>query len=472
MKKLLTKTCLFFVAIILVITSLGSHSTFAAWTPFKDIKTTDAEIEYLYEKGLINGTSKTTFGPTESVTREQAATMIGRALKMNGTSRKTSFNDVDPKSYASGYIQSAVDKGIITGDSNGKFRPKDTMTRGEMAYLISRAFNLTKNGDVYFMDIKTNASSTSLYTAVNRIATAGITNGTGDGNYEPNQNLNRRQFAAFVARGLNSDFRVVFKNVMVSELYVTTDNLNVRKGPDTSYSSVGKINKGAKFQVYGYNGSWAYGKSGTLTGYVSTAYLAKTAPPVAVTPVVNAKRFVVLDPGHGGTDPGAVANGLQEKAINLDVAKRAQAILKNKGISVYMTRTTDVFIPLASRVDLAKKSGGNAFVSIHTNAATPAASGSETFYSAALDQRAQDSKQLATFIQNRLHKAMDNKNRGVKEAGYLVIGSNPLPAALVELGFITNGSDASKLASATYKQRSAEAIAGGIEDYYKWKENN
>nr|WP_316047404.1 N-acetylmuramoyl-L-alanine amidase [Planococcus glaciei] len=355
----------------------------------------------------------------------------------------------------------------MTGDSNGNFRPKDTMTRGEMAYLISRAFNLTKSGHVYFMDIKTDASSTSLYTAVNRIATAGITNGTGSGNYEPNKNLNRREFAAFVARGLNPDFRVVFKNVMISEMNVTVDNLNVRKGPDVSYSSVGKINKGAKFQVYGYNGSWAYGKSGTLTGYVSTAYLSKT-----VVPVVNAKRFVVLDPGHGGTDPGAVANGLQEKAINLDVAKRAQAILKNKGISVYMTRTTDVFIPLASRVDLAVKSGGNAFVSIHTNAATPAASGSETFYSAALDQRAQDSKQLATFIQNRLYKAMNNTNRGVKEAGYLVIGSNPLPAALVELGFITNSTDASKLASATYKQRSAEAIAGGIEDYYKWKENN
>lgn len=467
MKKTLTKVCLFFVAVILVITSLASNSASAAGVPFKDIKTTDKEIIYLWQKGLINGTSKTTFGPTESVTREQAATMIGRAINLNGISRKTSFKDVDPKSYASGYIQSAVDKGIITGDSNGNFRPKDTMTRGEMAYLISRAFNLTKNGHVYFMDIKTDSSSTSLYTAVNRIATAGITNGTGSGNYEPNKNLNRREFAAFVARGLNPDFRVVFKNVMISEMNVTVDNLNVRKGPDVSYSSVGKINKGAKFQVYGYNGSWAYGKSGTLTGYVSTAYLSKT-----VVPVVNAKRFVVLDPGHGGTDPGAVANGLQEKAINLDVAKRAQAILKNKGISVYMTRTTDVFIPLASRVDLAVKSGGNAFVSIHTNAATPAASGSETFYSAALDQRAQDSKQLATFIQNRLYKAMSNTNRGVKEAGYLVIGSNPLPAALVELGFITNSTDASKLASATYKQRSAEAIAGGIEDYYKWKENN
>ncbi|WKA57844.1 N-acetylmuramoyl-L-alanine amidase [Planococcus shenhongbingii] len=467
MQKILVKAGLFFVALVLVITSLGSNSSSASGVPFKDIKTTDEEIIYLWNKGLINGTSKTTFSPDASVTREQAAAMIGRALKLNGTLRKTSFNDVDPKNYASGYIQSAVDKGIVEGDSEGNFRPKDTITRGEMAFLLSRAFNFTQTGNVFFTDIKINTSSTSLYAAANKIATAGITNGTGDGSYEPNSELNRGQFAAFVARALNTDFRVIFKNVTIAELTVTADNLNVRKGPDASYSSYGKIYRGAKFQVYGYNGSWAYGKSGTLTGYVSTAYLAKS-----VTPVANTNKYVVLDAGHGGTDPGAVGHGLKEKDINLDVAKRVESLLKTKGISVYMTRSTDIFIPLASRVDLAKKSGGNAFVSIHTNAATPSASGSETFYSAALDQRALESKQLATFIQNRLYKAMNNNNRGVKEAGYLVIGSNPLPAALVELGFITNSTDASKLASATYKQRASEAIASGIDDYYKWKANN
>nr|WP_316046864.1 S-layer homology domain-containing protein [Planococcus glaciei] len=97
MKNLLTKASLFFVAMILVITSLGSHSASAAGVPFKDIKTTDKEIIYLWQKGLINGTSRTTFGPTESVTREQAATMIGRAINLNGTPRKTSFKDVDSK---------------------------------------------------------------------------------------------------------------------------------------------------------------------------------------------------------------------------------------------------------------------------------------------------------------------------------------------------------------------------------------
>src|SRR5690606_37415374 len=113
------------------------------------------------------------FGPKQAVTREQAATLIGRALGLNGKERKTKFADVQVDRYSSGYIQSAYEKGIITGDSKGNFRPQDTMTRGEMAFLLSRAFNYKKIGHVYFTDIKTDSAANSVYTAVNKIATAG-----------------------------------------------------------------------------------------------------------------------------------------------------------------------------------------------------------------------------------------------------------------------------------------------------------
>ncbi|MDN3439791.1 N-acetylmuramoyl-L-alanine amidase [Planococcus sp. APC 3900] len=463
MKTVLSKVTLFLIAAVLVISSLGINTASAAGNPFKDVSSSDEEILYLYNRGTIKGISDTMFGPKQAVTREQAATLIGRALNLDADKRKTFFPDVNSDRYSSGYIQTAYEKGIITGGSDGKFRPQDTMTRGEMAFLLSRAFNYQKTGHVYFTDIKTNNNSGSLYTAVNKIATAGVSNGTGKGTYSPSSKLIREEFAIFLARALNSSFRVTYKNVAFADLNVTVNNLNVRKGAGTGFASIGKLNTGAPFRVYGYNGSWAYGISGNMTGYVSTAYLGKAVP------VSANNRFITLDPGHGGNDPGAVGNGLRESDINLDVSKRIEAKLKAKGIKVYMTRTTDVFHSLSARVDKGVVSGSNAFLSIHTNAATPAASGSETFYSASVGN---DSKQLATFVQNRLYKAMDHQNRGVKNYGFQVIRTNPLPAALVELGFITNKSDASKLATATYKDRAATAIALGIEDYYNWKAKN
>ncbi|PKH09074.1 S-layer homology domain-containing protein, partial [Planomicrobium sp. MB-3u-38] len=229
MNSFASKVMLFLVAAVLVISSIGL-SPASAWTPFKDVSSSDVEIDYLYDRGLIKGISSNQFGPDYSVTREQAATLIGRALGLSGTERKTKFSDVSSSSYSSGYIQSAVDKGIITGYPDGTFKPKQTMTRGEMAYLLSRAFNLTKTSTVFFTDIKQDSSSTSLYTAVNKIATAGISNGTGGGSYSPNKELIREEFAIFLARALEPKFKVAFQNATIAKLYSTTDNLNVRSG--------------------------------------------------------------------------------------------------------------------------------------------------------------------------------------------------------------------------------------------------
>lgn len=458
MNSLFSKVTLFLVAVVLVISSIGL-SPASAWTPFKDVSSSDVEIDYLYDKGLIKGISSNQFGPDYSVTREQAATLIGRALGFNGTERKTKFSDVSSSSYSSGYIQSAADKGIITGYPDGSFKPKQTMTRGEMAYLISRAFDLSKTSTVFFSDIKHDNNPDSLYTAVNKIATAGISNGTGTGSYSPNKDLIRSEFAIFLARALEPKFKVTFQNATIDKLYSSTDNLNVRTGPSTGYSIIGQIDTGDEVQVYGYTGGWAYGKSGTLTGYFSLSYLSKE--------MVKPSRVMVIDAGHGGSDPGATANGLVEKEVNLDVSLRVERMLKAKGINVLMIRRTDVFYTLDYRAAYGIKNGADAFVSIHANAYTPGTSGSETFYSASV---ANDSKQLATFIQNRLYKAMEHNNRGVKEYDYRVLAANPLPAALVELGFLTNDSDAAKLATSTYRERAASAIAEGIEDYYDWKE--
>jgi len=229
------------------------------------------------------------------------------------------------------------------------------------------------------------------------------------------------------------------------------DVLNVRSGPGTAHSVAGSYKPGTAVTIYNYQGDWALVSNGSVTGYVNSYYLADPNVSKAPTP----GKTITIDPGHGGHDPGAVGNGLQEKEINLSIALKVQKILEQKGINVVMTRTNDTYLSLSERVDVAVRKNSDTFVSIHTNsAAATSASGTETYFSsAALNSRSADSKQLATFIQKRLYPALGTKDRKVKDAGFQVIKKNPLPAVLVELGFISNSSDASKLGSDYYRNK-------------------
>lgn len=163
------------------------------------------EINYLVEKGIIQGFQDGTFKPNNYVTRAQAAIMIGRALGLDGTQKNTKFPDVSKESVASGYIQSAVNSGIIQGYSDGTFKPNQSVTRGQMAIFLSRAFNLQKTSNVTFSDV---SSSMVAYPYIGRLIAAGITNGYTDGTYRPNKAVTRGEFSAFMARALDSSFRL------------------------------------------------------------------------------------------------------------------------------------------------------------------------------------------------------------------------------------------------------------------------
>ena len=157
------------------------------------------------EKRVINGYPDGTFRPAQAVTRAEAAIMLGKALNLSGSKRTTKFKDVAKDSVASGYIASATSKGIINGYNDGTFRPNDPITRGQMALLLQRAFKLTDKSEIYFKDIP---ASSSEYDAINTIATAGLASGYPDGTFQPKDSVTRQDFAVFVARGLNEDFRV------------------------------------------------------------------------------------------------------------------------------------------------------------------------------------------------------------------------------------------------------------------------
>lgn len=243
---------------------------------------------------------------------------------------------------------------------------------------------------------------------------------------------------------------------------VTVASLNVRSGAGTNHPVIDAVKRGQKVEVTALNGNWATIKVNGKTGYVSKIYLKllnQSGSPLK-------DRIIVIDAGHGGSDPGASGNGIVEKHLALDVSKRVEAKLKNAGAKVLMTRSGDTFPSLQARTEYAKNNFAETFVSIHGNAATPSASGAEVFYDTSGNPNGAESRVLAQYIQNNIVRMAGMNDRGAKNAGFYVIKNNNVAAVLVELGFMTNKADAAKLASDRYKDIYAEAIYQGLVQYY------
>lgn len=163
------------------------------------------EISYLLTKEVITGFPDGSFRPNDKVTRSQAAIMIGRALNLNGNQRETGFKDVGASSKASGFIASAVERGIIKGFPDNTYRPNEPVTRGQMAIFIARAFDLKNEAEVSFTDVQEGSAS---YIYIKRILAERITTGYSDGTFKPERNLIRSDFSAFMARALEDSFKV------------------------------------------------------------------------------------------------------------------------------------------------------------------------------------------------------------------------------------------------------------------------
>lgn len=237
-------------------------------------------------------------------------------------------------------------------------------------------------------------------------------------------------------------------------------------------------------------------------------------PPVRPRPQVRAVRKVVVDAGHGGQDPGAVGRGgLREKDVNLDIALRLAQRLRERGIEVVLTRTTDVFLPLEERSRIANREQPDLFLSIHADASPQASTAGTTTYlvkevfeqagrgTVELDERAglaaqetslnpthvgvlpssagltvvlwqvmlseyrRESRLLAEAVQRHLAAGTGQPDRGVREAAYAVLKWTYAPAVLIEVGFLSNPTWEAQLASPGYRERTAEAIADAITEF-------
>lgn len=185
------------------------------------------------------------------------------------------------------------------------------------------------------------------------------------------------------------------------------------------------------------------------------------------------QRIVVLDPGHGGSDWGAIGpTGVSEKSVSLAVSLKAQRLLTGAGYRVVMTRTTDVDVAAPGVPDAAElqarvnKAPPNAdlFISVHCNAFSNSnANGMETYHAPTAVQ----GSRLARLLNEELARLGGLNNRGVKAARFYVMTHSQCPASLIELGFITNPREEKLLASGDYQQKLAQAITNAVNRYFR-----
>lgn len=229
----------------------------------------------------------------------------------------------------------------------------------------------------------------------------------------------------------------------------------------------------------------------------------------------GSRRIVMLDPGHGGIDTGAIGgNGSKEKHVVLAIAKIVRTLLRNRGIDARLTRTGDTFIPLYDRVEIAHQHGADLFMSIHADGFTnPSAAGASVFAlsnrgaSSAMAKYLSDRENAADDVAGKKAKDKDHllqqvlfdlvqtdtiKNsltlgshilrqikpvhrlhsRNTEQAAFVVLKSPSIPSVLVETSFITNPQEEKLLGTTAFRQKIASAIADGIISYFNWFDNH
>lgn len=465
MKKIALSIVLGLVGLSALIVSPAS-----AATVYTDISTTHRsydEIYYLAQGDITTSDKSYVYTPDAPMTRAHAAAMIGRAIQLSGDSTSVKFRDVSSSHFASGYINESVSRGIIFGYGDGTFRPDVTLSRGEMALLISRAFG--------YQSATTNA-------AANELMSKGISLGVGEGNFGISQLMKRGDFAVFLARAVNAEFRISGNTEIASQMFVNEDNLNLRKGPGVGFAATKQFFTGYPVEVYYTVGDWVYAKGADSVGFFHKNYLSSNQPVIGSTldpislPEEAVKKpineiTVIVDPGHGDHDPGANGFGYLEKNVVLDVSLRMKKYFQLTPIHVELTRERDVFVALSDRAAFAQLNKADLFVGVHANALNGSANGQETFYYAANNTNDDQSKALATYIHKRMQEAWGLADRGIKYGNYHVLRENSVPAALAEIGFIDNKTDNAFIASSNRREQIARAIFLGTLDYYYHYDN-
>lgn len=247
------------------------------------------------------------------------------------------------------------------------------------------------------------------------------------------------------------------------QVTVQVNEVPVRAQRGYQSKQIGTLSKGEHLQILQTQDNWyEVRREDESKGWVASWLVERKRPLDKVTPL--SEMTIVVDAGHGGTDPGSSANdGSEEKKYTLEAAKKMQADLEARGANVVMTRKDDTDVSLKSIAELPKKSKADFFVSIHFDAVKKnQARGFTTFY-----YHDDGSIQLGEAINKELTKRVPEKmpNRGNDFGDYYVLRNNTVPAVLIEGGYIDSDKDFSYIKDEKYQANLAESVVSGIDGY-------
>ncbi|MEB4841752.1 N-acetylmuramoyl-L-alanine amidase [Paenibacillus jamilae] len=374
----------------------------------------------------------------------------------------------DVPTWADKSVNYLVDKQVLNGYPDGTFGSNDSLDRASATKIMTKVLGIQidPNAKPSFTDSQ-NHWATPYIAAAEK---AGIVKGEGNGIFNPSGKVTRAAMATMLVNAYklqstpNHNEQVRFEDLKGhwGEKYANIlIDLKISNGTENGWQPNRFITRAEAAQLTAKTDMLQHRQKNPLES-----------------------KTIIIDPGHGGEDPGKSTKGLPESKIVLDTSLRLQQLLeKHTPFTVLLTRQSDnrpghdQKSSLQERVKFAKKNRGDIFISVHANAFNGNAKGTETYYyksskSEKTNPHVEESRVLAEKIQTRLVEALQTRDRGVKHGDLHVIRENDMPAVLTELAFIDNGIDYSKLSTENGRQIAAEAIYEGILDYYEWKGNN
>lgn len=430
---------------------------------------------------VVNHPRTDEFEPMAEITRSEVAAMVYQALVITGQAKAiaspyivvpnplgVAFADIQTH-WAAAFIRGLASQGLVSGFADGTFKPDAGMSRAQYAALLVNTFNpLPKRPPVEFRDVSPGHWAAI---AIQRAYRGRLLSGGGDGTFRPEQAITRIEVLLSLVNGLelpagNPDLLTYYRDAGVVPAFAraavasATQNRLVVNYPDLKQLHPAQAASRAEVTAMVYQALVQAERSPAIA---SPYIVDPTVPPPEEPsePPSSGRLTIMLDPGHGGSDPGAIGlGGLQEKDVVLAIALATADELKKWDLRVVLTRSDDRTVSLEDRVLLAEQTKADFFISIHGNAVDnlPDVNGLETYHYPNSTKGAD----LARAIHNQLLQSLKPNNRGVKQANFYVLRNTSMPAALVEVGFVTGRIDAANLANADYRKAVGRALATGI----------
>lgn len=252
------------------------------------------------------------------------------------------------------------------------------------------------------------------------------------------------------------------------KVIITMDGVNVRSSASTGSDILFIAEKGEEYELISESGDfYKILYEGNKEGYVAS-WLVETseslgAPVTASSTTTLAEATIVIDPGHGGEDPGAEGTYIYEKEVTLKTAQAVAEKLRSAGANVILTRTSDIYVTLEDRAEMSNVNNADLFISLHydSTASGTSATGFTTYY------YADEDIPLANLVDNHLADILPLQDNGSKFGDFLVTRENDQPALLLELGYMNNESDVKTFNSDYYRSLVAESIYQALTEYFQ-----